>query len=61
MLFQMSLFLTLVLLQYWSYWNRFGSGLVIYWFGFVEELGAQTEEKGIVISDCLPSDIVTLL
>lgn len=47
--------------QYWSYWNRFGSGLVIYWFGFVVELGAQTEEKGIVISDCLPSDIVTLL
>jgi len=47
--------------QYWSYWNRFGSGLVIYWFGFVEELSAQTEEKGIVISDCLPNNIITLL
>ena len=28
--------------QFWSYWNRFGSGLVIYWFGYIKQLGNQS-------------------
>ena len=46
--------------QYWSYWNRFGSGLVIYWFGFVDELAEQTLDKGIIIMDHMPSKVATL-
>ena len=46
--------------QYWSYWNRFGSGLVIYWFGFVDELAEQTLDKGIIIMDHMPSKITKL-
>uniref|UniRef100_A0A4W5MWG9 CDAN1-interacting nuclease 1 n=1 Tax=Hucho hucho TaxID=62062 RepID=A0A4W5MWG9_9TELE len=33
--------------QFWSYWKRFGPGLVIYW-------------HGILLKDCFPSDMVTL-
>lgn len=47
--------------QYWSYWNRFGAGLVIYWFGFIEEIGAQTEEKGIIVMDHMPSKVTTMI
>lgn len=45
--------------QFWSYWNRFGSGLVIYWFGFVEELDVH-REKGILVMDHFPEDFVSL-
>ncbi|CAL9687101.1 unnamed protein product [Knipowitschia caucasica] len=45
--------------QFWSYWNRFGPGLVIYWHGFISELDCQ-RDRGIMLSDCFPSDIVTL-
>ncbi|XP_066550455.1 CDAN1-interacting nuclease 1 isoform X2 [Amia ocellicauda] len=45
--------------QFWSYWNRFGPGLVIYWHGFIEELDCH-RERGILLKDCFPSDIVTL-
>ena len=34
-----------------SYWNRFGPGLVIYWFGFISELYAASLEEGILIKD----------
>lgn len=47
--------------QYWSYSNRFGPGLVIYWFGFVDELAEQTLDKGIIIMDHMPSKIATLI
>nr|CAG4644144.1 EOG090X0A0V [Lepidurus arcticus] len=40
--------------QLWSYWNRFGSGMVIYWFGFVEGLDSG-KEKGILVRDSFPS------
>ncbi|XP_018583023.1 CDAN1-interacting nuclease 1 [Scleropages formosus] len=45
--------------QFWSYWNRFGPGLVIYWHGFIEELDCH-RDRGILLKDCFPSDIVTL-
>jgi len=43
--------------QFWSYWNRFGPGLVIYWFGFIDELDVHGD-KGIQIYDEFPQDIV---
>lgn len=45
--------------QFWSYWNRFGAGLVIYWFDFVEELDVH-REKGILLMDRFPEDFVTI-
>lgn len=42
--------------QFWSYWNRFGPGLVIYWFGYIKELDSNTE-AGIVLADSFPTDI----
>ena len=39
--------------------RRFGSGLVIYWFGFVEELDVNTKQ-GIMLLDHFPEDITTL-
>ncbi|XP_044292806.1 CDAN1-interacting nuclease 1 isoform X2 [Varanus komodoensis] len=45
--------------QFWSYWNRFGPGLVIYWYGFIEELDCH-RNRGILLKDCFPTGIVTL-
>ncbi|XP_038641848.1 CDAN1-interacting nuclease 1 isoform X1 [Scyliorhinus canicula] len=45
--------------QFWSYWNRFGPGLVIYWCGFIEELDCH-RGRGILLKDCFPEDIITL-
>ncbi|XP_046848945.1 CDAN1-interacting nuclease 1-like [Xenia sp. Carnegie-2017] len=45
--------------QLWSYWNRFGPGMVIYWFGYIDELDCH-KDKGILLADCFPSSIVTL-
>ncbi|XP_015109223.1 uncharacterized protein C15orf41 homolog [Diachasma alloeum] len=42
--------------QYLSYWNRFGPGLVIYWFGFVDDL-SQPSEKKFIILDHFPENI----
>ena len=42
--------------QYWPYYNRFGPGLVIYWFGFVDELNCD-KERGILLMDCFPFQI----
>uniref|UniRef100_V9KSM6 CDAN1-interacting nuclease 1 n=1 Tax=Callorhinchus milii TaxID=7868 RepID=V9KSM6_CALMI len=44
--------------QFWSYWNRFGPGLVIYWCGFIEELDC-LRDRGILLKDCFPEDIIT--
>lgn len=38
--------------QYLSYWNRFGPGLVIYWFDFIEDLN--TDADKILVMDRLP-------
>ncbi len=44
--------------QYWPYYNRFGPGLVIYWFGFLDEINNERDkEKGIVVMDRFP-DII---
>lgn len=45
--------------QFWSYWNRFGPGMVIYWFGFIDELDCN-QDRGIILKDDFPSDIITL-
>ncbi|XP_078671879.1 CDAN1-interacting nuclease 1-like isoform X1 [Branchiostoma floridae x Branchiostoma belcheri] len=45
--------------QFWSYWNRFGPGLVIYWFGFIDELDVNAD-KGIVLMDRFPDSFSTL-
>ncbi|GFT35955.1 protein C15orf41 homolog [Nephila pilipes] len=42
--------------QLWSYCNRFGPGLVIYWNGYIDELN-NCKEQGIVISDSVPTEI----
>lgn len=41
--------------QYWPYYNRFGPGLVIYWFGHVDEIDSN-REKGIAVMHDLPID-----
>ncbi|EDV21638.1 uncharacterized protein TRIADDRAFT_59843 [Trichoplax adhaerens] len=45
--------------QYYSYLNRFGPGMVIYWFGFIKELNFD-EQPGILIVDSFPLEIITL-
>ncbi|KAK3608617.1 hypothetical protein CHS0354_042615 [Potamilus streckersoni] len=45
--------------QFWSYWNRFGPGMVIYWFGFIEELDVN-RDKGIILHDDFPENIVRM-
>ncbi|KAK9869325.1 hypothetical protein WA026_003079 [Henosepilachna vigintioctopunctata] len=45
--------------QYLSYWNRFGPGLVIYWFGFVETI-VDKNNKCFIICDQLPENIVQI-
>lgn len=45
--------------QFWSYWNRFGPGLVIYWYGFIQELDCN-RERGILLKASFPTDIITL-
>nr|CAG4642666.1 EOG090X0A0V [Evadne anonyx] len=43
--------------QLYSYWNRFGPGLVIYWFGYVEELESLHQDRTILIRDSLPTNL----
>lgn len=38
---------------------RFGPGLVIYWFGFIDELDVH-REKGIALMDHFPDDLVVM-
>lgn len=42
--------------QFLSYWNRFGPGLVIYWFGFLDNL-TKPSEKRFIIMDHFPENI----
>uniref|UniRef100_G3MPE7 CDAN1-interacting nuclease 1 n=1 Tax=Amblyomma maculatum TaxID=34609 RepID=G3MPE7_AMBMU len=45
--------------QYQSYWNRFGRGLVIYWFGFVDEIVGSRDE-GFIVRDHMPKDVARM-
>ena len=45
--------------QFWGYQNRYGPGLVIYWFGFVDDLDAD-RAKGILVSDRFPENVVRM-
>ncbi|CAG0880708.1 unnamed protein product [Darwinula stevensoni] len=38
-----------------SYLNRYGNGMVIYWFGCVSELQSENKEKGLLIRTTFPS------
>ncbi|XP_039268315.2 uncharacterized protein LOC120343245 [Styela clava] len=42
--------------QYYSYWNRFGPGIVIYWFGFIDGISDEMKKLGILVMDDFPSD-----
>ncbi|XP_066257144.1 CDAN1-interacting nuclease 1 [Euwallacea similis] len=46
--------------QYLSYWNRFGPGLVIYWFGFLKTI-VETSDKRFIVRDHLPTNIRKIL
>eukprot|EP01137_Pigoraptor_chileana_P000149 Opistho-2@35825 len=39
--------------QFWSYHNRYGPGMVIYWFGLIDELD-DSRLKGIMLRDAFP-------
>ena len=43
--------------QFWSYWNRFGPGMVIYWAGYVKQLDVH-RAQGIVLCDHFPEKII---
>ncbi|XP_045460044.1 CDAN1-interacting nuclease 1 [Harmonia axyridis] len=45
--------------QYLSYWNRFGPGLVIYWFGYIETI-IDPNNKNFMVCDHLPTDIIQI-
>lgn len=49
--------------QFKFYLNRFGSGLVIYWLGYVKELEARNSgmaNRSVVVSEDFPSDFTVL-
>ena len=39
--------------------SRFGPGMVIYWFGFIDELNIN-QKRGILLGDKFPENILTL-
>lgn len=44
--------------QYLSYWNRFGTGLVIYWFDYVDTVAAKEQkEKKFIVMNHFPQNI----
>lgn len=44
-----------------SYIGRFGPGMVIYWFGFIEDCGSpMLSDSGVLVTDQFPKDIVML-
>ncbi|KAK7794512.1 hypothetical protein R5R35_004728 [Gryllus longicercus] len=45
--------------QFLSYWNRFGTGLVIYWFGHLDTLENHSKKK-IIIRDHFPTEVTKL-
>lgn len=43
--------------QYWPYYNRFGPGLVVYWFGYVREPAETHRHQGILVMDAFPPQV----
>lgn len=46
--------------QYLSYWNRFGTGLVIYWFGYVDGVMKEHDTR-FIVRDTLPEQFTKLI
>lgn len=46
--------------QYSSYWNRFGPGLVIYFFGYLENI-VESSNKRFIIRDHMPTNILHII
>ncbi|CAG9762056.1 unnamed protein product [Ceutorhynchus assimilis] len=46
--------------QYLSYWNRFGPGLVIYWFGYLRTI-VEPSDKRFIIREDLPKNVKKVL
>lgn len=46
--------------QFLSYVNRYGSGLVLYWFGFIEELN-NMQQDGVLLMDKFPLNGIEFL
>jgi hypothetical protein len=44
--------------QFWGYKNRYGPGMVIYWFGFIQEL--QLQDEDILLAEDISTDIICL-
>uniref|UniRef100_A0A6M2DT18 CDAN1-interacting nuclease 1 n=1 Tax=Xenopsylla cheopis TaxID=163159 RepID=A0A6M2DT18_XENCH len=47
--------------QFMSYWNRFGPGLVIYWFGFVDHLENKEDTTLFIVRDKFPVDEIQFM
>ena len=47
--------------QYTSYLNRYDSGLVIYWFGFVEDITTNNRDPRLLVLDDFPREDVHLM
>ncbi|CAG9821839.1 unnamed protein product [Phaedon cochleariae] len=45
--------------QYLSYWNRFGSGMILYWFGYLKTI-LEPNDKRFIIKDHLPKNIIQI-
>jgi hypothetical protein len=41
-------------------YGRYGPGMVIYWFGFIEELDCHRDE-GILLYDNLPTNLFSII
>lgn len=41
--------------QYGCYKSRFGPGLVIYWFGFVDDIAKEALQDGVIVKDHFPN------
>jgi CDAN1-interacting nuclease 1 len=42
-----------------TYWNRYGPGMVIYWFDFVDTLQPM-HEKHLIVASSLPENIIMM-
>jgi CDAN1-interacting nuclease 1 len=45
---------------YWVGVYRYGPGMVIYWFGFIDELDCHRDE-GILLYDCFPTRLFSVI